>query len=375
MPCSYQFELCRVPPGMDRIAGVTLASDGGEIQRMTSTVDSIFVHRFGTAGVVLFDRADDLATPVTITVQTGSSTPPLCEAIPADDEFDGHASYNVLRRAERFTLDSAPTRLHRRAAAFYHALDLKTNAEVRRRRPQEKVPDDKLGDTVYERTAARLTSPRKLPDLNAEMMGGADRMLRELLLDHFPDHSSPALAAAAARAHTLFASGELLHIASTDNAYVDVVKRLSNGGPNSAFLFAFPEFALWAIHHTKSGGYWESILPGLISACEAFLLCYGTIEGGRLKPERAATYEGYPYNYLHRDLFDQIVSSYQGKSPEQLDELLTCLIQAAFTDMGVRKRSTVHDLSAPLAADGLARRYEAIPRRLICDTRVLRACS
>jgi len=363
-----------VPPstGAAAVAGAMLSVQSGIIRSMASPVDSVFLHRFGSAGAVLFTDPVRHPTIVSIKVETDSASQPALRPITTGPASPAGISPEALRAVEAASLEAAPDAAYRRAALYFYDLDFATNPGLSHAPPSSSAsttPPASMQGTaskLYNLVVARKSGFVATPTLNRGDLRPLDVLLRSILRKHF---SSQRFGKDTAHAHILFGAGELLQIFHGDAgpAAANASTNASNCGPNSPLIFAYPEFALWAIRLLPDPGFWKSALPGLVAACEAYLLSYGDLgAGNKLVPRPGKFYERLPVNQLARSLRDELYSEYREMTPRRLEDRLTSLVVQGIRPPKVMPMFMAH------AGFTLAhsRRYDYQPRKILTHTRI-----
>jgi len=110
--------------------------------------------------------------------------------------------------------------------------------------------------------------------------------------------------------------------------------RSSNGGPNSAFVFLFAEFATAAIEASVDAAVWSELLSGLVTAAEVYVRCYGDQINGRALPRVLGQYSDQPSRSIHPDDIERLLNRYTGEGTDGTARRLTATAKAALLAEG-----------------------------------------
>lgn len=196
---------------------------------------------------------------------------------PVEPGQDGPCSEPPWRTLERLEdLSLGPCPFPRAGPAYFLALDRRTNPALLRRRPGSPASMliDPAARVLVRRLLARAAGAPPEP-MEAPTVAYLSRLQRDLVLETF----GPAFPAPLLEAFARFGSGELVLEVARDDARI--TPRLSNGGPNGAFVFLFAEFALAALELGIDADFWPAALPAMLAAAEHYHECYGLRDGDR----------------------------------------------------------------------------------------------
>jgi hypothetical protein len=184
--------------------------------------------------------------------------------------------------------------------------ELWARLHIRIRNPGEPVP------------SPRRVAPEDVAYVSSMMLGLLDDSALRSAADRF-------------QAYTAFGSGELYMRVKGAPGFRAA---FSNGGPNGALIFLFPEFALLAIETGVDVARWQELLPALIAACGAFVRAYGQRDGKKMpRPIHSDDYPSAPVRELtddeRRALLEEATVFESGRGASTMHKIL----KSAFTNL------------------------------------------
>lgn len=221
-------------------------------------------------------------------------------------------------------------------ARYFRELDLKTNPTLLQERGRatgcpRPQPFESLVKVIagllIERLHARVTGvpmPAAPPTCESVLLSA---LQLHLLETHIGGRNSPDWASLVASVFASFASGRLLlDIRAARNAAAERARsRSSNGGPNSAFVFLFAEFAVAAIDSGVDAEAWSELLSGFVTAAEIYVRCYGQLSNGGIMARRLGEYSDLPARSMSTNELNSLLAQHSGESVDEAKRRLSDL--------------------------------------------------
>ncbi|MCC6229982.1 MAG: hypothetical protein IT432_12250 [Phycisphaerales bacterium] len=352
-------------PGPAPTRAIEVVSPPGScIQKVSvagqSSAPLIVMRRFDRWAAIVFDRNVPSASqdPLRIHIDSTSAIAPdwrLVQSSPAIGPWDSDPNARVslappvawmtIAELEARSMEHAPTPSEAAWARYFRELDLKTNPTLLHERgratgcprpqPFESLVKVMAG-LLLERLHARVTGgqmPPAPPTCETVLLSA---LQLHLLEKHIGGRNRPDWASLVARAFASFASGRLLlDIRAARSAAAEHARsRSSNGGPNSAFVFLFAEFAAAAIDSDVDAEVWSKLLPRLVTAAEIYVRCYGELSNGSIVARRLGEYSDMPVRSMPPDELERLLAQHSDESANDAKLRLNGLARASLLPNG-----------------------------------------
>lgn len=254
-------------------------------------------------------------------------------------------AWMTLATLEARSILCAPTAEEETWARYFRELDLKTNPVLLQERgratgcprfqPFESLVGA-IGGELMERLHARVAGTPMPPFPPRCELVLLSALQVDLLARYFGHAEGRDCGSRIARVFASFAAaGLLLDVRAARHAEAERARsRSSNGGPNSAFVFLFAEFAAAAIEAQVDAAVWSRLLPSLVTAAEIYLWCYGDRNGGRAVPREVGWYSDQPHRSVEPEELDRLLARYTGEGVDGAMRRLTATAKAALLAEG-----------------------------------------
>lgn len=260
--------------------------------------------------------------------------------IPVEVPLSLPVPWTTLATLEARSMAHAPSPVEEIWARYFRELDLKTNSTLLQERGRATgCPRPKPFESLVKAMAGLLLD-RLHSRVTGDPMPAVPPMCETVLLSalqlhllekHIGRGDSSGWAALVTRVFANFASGRLLlDIRAAKSAAAERARsRSSNGGPNSAFFFLFAEFAVAAIDSGVDAEVWYRLLPGLVTAAEVYVRCYGELSNGGIVARRLGEYSDLPARFMSTDELESLLAQYSVDSVIDAKSRLSRLARAS----------------------------------------------